>query len=148
MRRVLSHHSYNSLKRLVTLGRHIKSQPPVVPPKRIRTNTTASTMSSDPKEIFRKDYTALPYAVSSIDMSFDIRDNQTEVRTTTRVVATKPDAAGSLFLNGEALELSSIAIDGAPLTKDEDYAIEAEGLRLLKAPARDFELQTTVKEHI
>jgi len=99
-------------------------------------------MPDSPKEIFRKDYVKLPYTISTIDLLFDIRDNTTTVEAKMTVKA-GPEA-GPLFLNGEGLELVTIAIDGTELPADA-YAVEREGLRIHSAPTHDFELSSTVK---
>jgi len=91
-----------------------------------------------PIERFRKDYMPPPYHTTSLFLNFDIHEEETLVTSTLTLL---PGEAASkepttLDLDGEDLELRSIALNGAPLVPGADYILLPEGgLRLLRLPA-------------
>jgi len=94
-----------------------------------------------PTEKFREDYEALPYAIESVDLDFDVRADGTVVTSTLRI---GPGAGGGpLVLDGEDLELRSIAIDGAALAADA-YSVEGDKLTIVSPPPPPFALTTVV----
>ena len=95
-----------------------------------------------PKTIYLKDYTPPPFLISSIDLDVDIREDHALVRATL-ALARNPKAADAnapLVLDGEELELVSVALDGRLLTP-EAYALGAESLAIATVPQR-FTLET------
>ena len=92
-----------------------------------------------PKTIHRKDYTPPAYRIETTDLDVALGEENTHVTARLRIVATG-DIAGALVLDGEHLELESIAIDGAPLP-DDAYDL-AETTLTLHAPPREFTLET------
>jgi len=95
-----------------------------------------------PKTIYLKDYTPPPFLISSIDLDVDIREDHALVRATL-VLARNPkaaDARAPLLLDGEEIELLSVALDGRPLSPGE-YTIGKETLAIVDVPAR-FTLET------
>src|SRR5436853_6912796 len=62
-----------------------------------------------PKTIHLKDYTPPPFKVESVDLDVDIRDDHALVRAQLAVIRLSP---GSLVIDGDELELVSVAVDG------------------------------------
>ena len=95
-----------------------------------------------PKTIYLKDYTPPAFLISTIDLDVDIREDHALVRATL-ALARNPKAADAhapLVLDGDELELVSVALDGRPLAPGE-YALGEESLSIAKAPER-FTLET------
>ncbi len=92
-----------------------------------------------PKTVYLQDYKPFPFKVAAIDLNFDIRDEQTTVTAITKFSRKDPKAS-QIFLNGEDLELVSIALNGEPLEK---FTQDERGLTFT-APAgnEDFTLET------
>ena len=89
--------------------------------------TAADTAeAAAPVEVFRTDYTPLPYTVSETKMEFDIYNGSTTVTTELKVVKNGDGASPSEFvLDGEeeAVKLLEIMVNGAVLEKDRDYVL-------------------------
>lgn len=96
-------------------------------------STTEEASSTAPKEIFRSDYTPLPFKVSNVAMNFDIRDGTTFVESELTIV--QNTGGGDLVLDGEAdaLTLLSISLDGKDLVEGVDYTIEGDTLTIGEA---------------
>ncbi len=74
-----------------------------------------------PKTIYLKDYKPYPFAIESLGLHFDIYDGHTFVTAVSKV-RRLDKSAKQMVLNGEALELVSLKIDGKEYkdyTKDE-----------------------------
>ena len=98
-----------------------------------------------PVERFRKDYAPLPYLIDSVSLDIDIREGRSMVSSTLRVQPQAEARGNPLDLDGEALVLYEIELDGKPLTRGEEYDLTVDGLRLFEPPAdREFELRTVV----
>ncbi|MDJ0806878.1 MAG: aminopeptidase N [Gammaproteobacteria bacterium] len=100
--------------------------------------------TDNPKTIYLKDYQPPEYLVESIELAFDLHEEQTQVMSRLELIR-NPQAkqtTGALILNGEQLELQSISIDGRELAKDE-FRLDDECLTILQPPAR-FSLETRV----
>ncbi|MGH8760431.1 MAG: aminopeptidase N, partial [Burkholderiales bacterium] len=98
-----------------------------------------------PKTIHLKDYRPPAFLISDVDLDVNIRDEDTLVRATL-AVARNPHAASSaaaLELDGDDLELVSIALDGTPLDRT-DYTLDAECLTIARVPDR-FTLETVTR---
>ncbi len=92
-----------------------------------------------PTTIYLSDYTAFPFDVTSVHLTFDL--DPTATRVTSRVAfVPKPDSDGTLFLHGENLKLISAKIDGAPVEPD----ITEEGLTV-SVPAQPFVWEAEVE---
>jgi aminopeptidase N len=89
------------------------------------------------KTIYLKDYTPYPYTIKHIDLTFDIRDGETAVKSK---IAFKGKGE-PLVLNGEDLLLKSISLNGKPLT---DYTADEKSLTVIKPPSGEFTLETEV----
>ena len=98
--------------------------------------------NEEPVTIYRKDYSPFPYIVESLDLVFQLYEEKTVVKATTRYRAAfseKALSANELFLYGEELECISIKIDGVVLPP-ERYAIDDKSLTV-KNPGNDFTLE-------
>ena len=88
-----------------------------------------------PQTIYLKDYTSPPFLVEHVALDVDIRADHALVQATLRVKrnpkAADPDAP--LALDGEELELMSVAIDGA-LLRDNAYSLDPERLVIPDVP--------------
>lgn len=91
-----------------------------------------------PQVIRREDYAPPGWRIAHVDLAFDLRPRDTRVQARLQLQKTGDDT--DLRLDGEHLELISIAIDGTPLPADR-YALDETGLTLLSPPER-FVLET------
>jgi aminopeptidase N len=94
-----------------------------------------------PTPIYRKDYTPTPYRIDAAALDFELGEETTRVRSRLSI-STGPGGAQRtpLVLDGEGLELVSIAVDGAPLAEDA-YGLSETALTL-HAPTDKFTLET------
>jgi aminopeptidase N len=100
-----------------------------------------------PRAIHLKDYRPPAYLIDKAALDFDLDKTRTRVRSRL-AVRPNPDARGKagalktvpLRLDGENLELASIALDRKPLGK-KDYKLTDSGLTLLKPPSEPFTLE-------
>lgn len=92
-----------------------------------------------------KDYRVPDFLIERVHLHFDIYDGYTRVKALLEVVrntaAKTPDAP--LVLDGEAMELQSIHLDGKALSAD-DYTVTAFDLTIPAVPDQ-FRLETEVK---
>ena len=68
-----------------------------------------------PVTLYLKDYTPPAWWIESVDLHVAIHDGHAEVRSRLQCTRNPDGAGGSLVLNGEALELVSVTLDGAKL---------------------------------
>jgi aminopeptidase N len=88
--------------------------------------------TDEPHAIHLKDYRAPDFRIAEVALDFSLDPHATRVAARTRMVRT--GAAGApLVLNGEALKLVSVAIDGHPLKADQ-YTVEPELLTIPDVP--------------
>ncbi len=95
-----------------------------------------------PRTIRLKDYKPSPYLIPQIDLKIVLDETRTEVTSRMRVTRnpkSKDKKAPALRLDGEALELKSIALDGKPLAKSA-YKVDDAGLTITAPPASPFTL--------
>ncbi len=100
-----------------------------------------------PKVVHRRDYRAPDYRVDSVELDFDLREDETLVRARL-AMHREPVALGDvppLVLAGHELETLSVAIDGRTLGERE-VAIGEESLEIAAPPER-FTLDTLVRIH-
>ncbi len=86
-----------------------------------------------PLETFLANYKPSAYLVSSVDLTFDILEDQTTV-TCDLIAQQNPnyvDKTSSFYLDGEELELVTLTIDGKPVAEDQ-YEISDKQLKLDK----------------
>lgn len=100
-----------------------------------------------PQPIYLKDYKPPYFLADSIDLDFDLFDEYTRVKATMvlRRNNAHPDGdAGKqpLVLNGEEMQLQSVAINGV-LLSNADYQVDAEYLSIANVPEK-FTLETLV----
>src|SRR6266404_2727631 len=104
-----------------------------------------SMLTPAPKTIHLKDYTPPAFLVSTVDLDVDIRDDDALVKATL-AVSRNPQAAGSsapLELDGDELELLSVALDGKPLDNSA-YTLDVKHLTIPGVPVR-FTLETVAR---
>lgn len=96
-------------------------------------------MSPAPKTVYSKDYKKPDYQISHVDMTFDLDSEKTKA-TAKMKIQRAPDTPENapMWLDGEELTLTGIAVNGKPLSEKE-YILTEEGLELLNPP-RDFVL--------
>ncbi|GIQ79982.1 hypothetical protein KIPB_000699 [Kipferlia bialata] len=82
---------------------------------------------TEPTPKYRLDYTPPTHDVECVSLSFVIKDGTTRV-TSEAVYVTRGEEATPLYLDGEALTLVSISMDGIPLAEGEGYTLQEEGL--------------------
>jgi aminopeptidase N len=93
------------------------------------------------------DYRPPEFLIDRVDLRFELDADATRVEATIAFRRNPAALRGGddLRLDGEQLDLESIALDGHPLAAAE-YRVDAEGLTLLRVPDR-FELTTRVCIH-
>ncbi|MCW5772626.1 MAG: aminopeptidase N [Rhodospirillaceae bacterium] len=97
-----------------------------------------------PTIIRREDYRAPDYRIETVDLDFDLVPETTRVKAKLAVRAADPAAAAPLSLDGEMLELVSIAVDGRKLDAGE-YTAGPHGLVLHRPPAAfTLEIETAI----
>ena len=94
-----------------------------------------------PATIYRKDYTAPEFAVTTVDLLVQIMPGRTEVMATLEIVR-QGSGQSSLRLDGEQLSLQWIELDGERLTEDQ-YTVGDTELIVGSVPDR-FSLRTCV----
>ena len=102
-------------------------------------------LTSTPKTIFLKDYAPPAFLVSSVDLDVDLRDDHALIRARL-AIARNPKSAdreACLRLDGDELELVSVALDGKALGNGE-FSISAQYLDIPGVPDR-FTLETAVR---
>jgi aminopeptidase N len=103
-------------------------------------------MSSEkPRAVYRADYRPPDYRIETADLSFELGEEVTVVEARLGIVRSEMLAGDvpPLVLDGEALVLRSVAIDGRVLGPSE-YRLDEETLTIESPPAR-FELTTRVE---
>ena len=99
-----------------------------------------------PDPIIRlSEYQVPAWRISRVHLEFDLDAQNTKVTSTLVLNATEPEAHEPLRLDGEALELLEIGLDGRPLESHE-YMLDESGLTIPNAPA-ECELRTVVRIH-
>lgn len=104
-------------------------------------------MAQTPKAIYLKDYLAPAYRVEQVDMHFELAAQTTQVssRLQMRRNAEVADASTPLVLDGQALRLISVSIDGRVLSPEE-YRLDEEQLCIDGVPDA-FVLETVCEIH-
>ncbi len=99
-----------------------------------------------PRTTYLKDYTAPPYLIDSIDLSFELEETATSVRSRLHLRRNPDEKATErpLILDGRSLELRAISLDGQPLAKGR-YSVDDEHLIVAEVPERfSLEIETVV----
>ena len=97
---------------------------------------TATATPTRPTTKYRKDYQPPTHLVDTLELEFDLAEEHTRVRSkmTLRENPARSDAGGELVLDGEALELVSVTVDGEKIS-DDRYQVGEETLTLTGLPA-------------
>jgi aminopeptidase N len=109
-------------------------------------NTEKPMKDAAPKVIYLKDYCQPPYWIETVDLVFDLGEEQTRVSSKLKLKRNTA-AAGerSLVLHGEELELVSVIVDGREL-KAEEYKKTDSDLTLVSLPDEcNLEIETIIK---
>ncbi len=92
-------------------------------------------MSQAQRVIHRSDYTPPAWRIETVDLVFDLAPERTRVTSRLAVAAADGEAGPDLVLDGEALELVRVAVDGRELALGE-YALDATTLTIPHPPER------------
>ncbi len=103
-------------------------------------------MPKDAPSLIRlKEYSPPDFRIDTVNLAFDLREDFTLVRSCLGIEATTPTEPRPLVLNGQALELVSIALDGRALDARE-YRVDEDALTVPRVPARfKLEIETRIK---
>src|SRR5688572_14345806 len=93
-----------------------------------------------PRAIYLKDYSPPAFRVDAVDLDVDIRDDDALVRAK---LAIRRNATGALVLDGDELELVSVAVNGKALATSE-FSVTAEKLTVPEVPD-SFTLETVTR---
>ena len=85
-----------------------------------------------PQPVLLADYLPPPFLVDTADLTFELHETATIVRS--RLAVRRAGASDAMFLNGEALTLLSVARDGVALTPDQ-YRVDPHGMTILGMPS-------------
>ncbi|MBW8365098.1 MAG: aminopeptidase N [Rhizobium sp.] len=99
-----------------------------------------------PVTLFLKDYAPPAWLIDSVDLHVAIFDGHAEVKSRLACRRNPAAQASSLVLNGEALELMSVTLDGAALDPAR-YACVDDRLTIVAPLPDTFRLETTVHIH-
>ncbi|WP_428247068.1 aminopeptidase N [Ferrovibrio sp.] len=98
--------------------------------------------TQQPQAIRREDYRAPDYRIETVELEFDLLPHATKVKARLGVEAVQPGRP--LVLDGEALKLLGLAIDGRALATDE-YAVTPHTLTIHRTPAKfTLEIDTEI----
>ncbi|MCX7946634.1 MAG: aminopeptidase N [Hydrogenophilus sp.] len=100
---------------------------------------------SSPSLTFLKDYRPPPWRAQTIHLDVSFFSEHVRIESRLRLTRNPANPQEACHLDGEALSLQSIAIDGEPLSPDR-YLLHEKGL-LLRGPLPDSFLLTTVVQH-
>ncbi|TWU05816.1 aminopeptidase N [Stieleria varia] len=100
-------------------------------PTETETETPSETQSV--RTVYRKDYTPPNFWVDHVDLQFDLQPNETYVSAQLRVRRNQDQPPGPLQLDGNHLQLQSVAVDGRTLSSTE-YQLTTGGLILTDLP--------------
>jgi aminopeptidase N len=100
---------------------------------------------SQPVATHRRDYSPPDYRIEAVALDFDLGAETTRVRSRVEVRAAGEGTPPPLVLDGEALELVSIAVDGRTLGAAE-YRVDDASLTIT-APPRHFTLEIETAIH-
>lgn len=101
-----------------------------------------------PQVKYMKDYKRPDYKIESVNLDFDLDEENTQVQSVMKVKSDYDTTTGEvrpLHLDGDELTLTGIAIDGRPL-KPEEYVVDDKGLTILNPP-KEFELSIGTEIH-
>ena len=108
--------------------------------------TPITMRDATPKTIYLKDYAPPEFLVEQVDLYIDLAEEDTCV-TATLSVRRNPASAGreaSFSLDGEQLTLSSLKINGLPLSPA-SYSVTPENLSIHALPDQPFDLEIVTR---
>lgn len=106
--------------------------------------TLPGQMKSPPQKKFLVHYRKPDYAIPSTNLTVDLSDSQTVVRSILQVQRNDGVTANTpMHLDGEKLNLKKISIDGRALA-DQEYEVTPHGLTI-KSPPAQFQLEIEVE---
>ena len=91
--------------------------------------------TDSPQTIFRKDYTPPSFLVDSVELGFDLDPARTIVASRIKMRRNPAAKHSDIVLHGEHVELVRVTMNGKIL-KPGQYALDASGLTIRKAPAQ------------
>ena len=101
--------------------------------------------SEAPRPVHLEDYRPSDYLIDTVDLDLHLAPEATRVTARLRLRPNPAGASGaSLALDGEDLELESLALDGQPLGA-EAYEVSDSKLLLKRPPAEPFELTAVTR---
>ncbi len=101
-------------------------------------------MNEAQKVIRRSDYAAPAWRIETVDLVFDLAPERTRVASRLALAAASGRQGADLVLDGEALELVRVAVDGHELALGE-YVLDATSLTIPAPPERfTLEIETLV----
>ena len=95
--------------------------------------------SAQIKRTYLEDYQPPSFLVPAVDLSFELDEHCTTVRSKLKIVLTSSEARKSIFLDGKNLNLLSVCVQGHELSKSE-YDASPDGMTLTP-PSDEFELE-------
>ena len=98
--------------------------------------------TDSPVTLYLKDYTPPAWWIESVELHVAIHDGHAEVRSRLHCTRNKESTNGALVLNGEALDLVSLTLDGTAL--DADRYTYANDLLMIAGPLPDACVLETV----
>lgn len=99
-----------------------------------------------PSVTYLKDYTPPDFVIESVDLTFELDENSTLVKSSLLLKRNASDSPQTvpLVLNGEGLELVSVALDGSLLEADR-YFLDDSSLTIKEVPDRfTLEIETRI----
>jgi aminopeptidase N len=99
--------------------------------------------TQEPRTVYLKDYRRPPFLIDAAELQVRLAPSATEVASRLQVRpndATGRTAPGPLALDGEKLQLLSVAVDGTALSEGE-YTVTERALTIAKPPAGPFTLE-------
>ncbi|MDX1900837.1 MAG: aminopeptidase N [Gammaproteobacteria bacterium] len=91
------------------------------------------SIPATPQTIYRKDYQPPAFLIDHIELTFDIHEDYTAVKS--QLHCRRQTEQADLILNGENLELTSVFLDGQPCDS-KTYAVTPQQLTLFNVPAQ------------
>jgi aminopeptidase N len=98
------------------------------------------------KTVYLKDYRPPDYRIETVNLEFDLDETRTRVKALMTVVCNHDRCEGihPFVLNGEALALKAIKLDGQTLS-EQDYKLDETTLTVLRVPDRfTLEIETEI----
>ena len=108
---------------------------------------------NQPEGKYRKDYAPPPFAVATVGLIFSLGVGEVPTRVQCKLeVERQPSASGAstLQLDGEDLELLSVALNGQKLSEGAHYTVDSEYLTIMAVPEDEkftVETEVAIKPH-